>query len=79
MRIACHRSEYRCQAVELGPERLLPGSGRIELGSEGCGKTKFGGLFFFATARYKTGHRGSPDHPRFLNRAELLMALALYR
>jgi len=28
--------------VELGPERLLRGSGRIELGWEGCGNTEFG-------------------------------------
>ena len=30
------------QAVELGPERLLPGTGRIELGWEGYGNAKFG-------------------------------------
>src|SRR6516165_1884545 len=33
--------KYRRQAVKLGPERLLLGSGRIELGWEGCGNTKF--------------------------------------
>src|SRR6516162_10939449 len=34
--------KYRRQAVELGPERLLLGSGRIELDWEGCGNAKFG-------------------------------------